>query len=224
MEIISGLFMLMVYVTGLVEFLLLGMTFIIVKFRHKEPWFIAQTRSLLIVSFIAMSFWIVWNLFSQFNVILKPVIYLFTGICALFLLKKGTPQFQKLSLLIVAAIFGLLEWQLNFVHQEIKVKSSRWEIGDAPHAVNLYYDKCSYSGMESKDLFEYMKSKQGQEFEMTLYPSYHYGTLAGYNMDHVDGKLFTSDRSWSGGDCNGVSTVMPKYYFGLRGFTLSKMY
>lgn len=226
MEILGHFYMLLVYIPGLAELLILCMTFAIVKYPLKVPWPKASTLSIVIVSIIGFGFWFAFNILNDYRAFLKPVIYLVTGASSFYLLKKGTPELQKFSFPVIAGIFGLLEWQLSFVQRDVKVVSTKWEIGGvpfglddkSPNSVNLYYSKCSFAGLESIDLVEHLNSKVGQKVEIILRPVYHYGSQAGYSLGTIDGKLFSSERGWSGSSCDDKSSPMPKFHVGLRGF------
>lgn len=138
-------------------------------------------------------------------------------------LRKGK-LVQYLSLPIAIAIFVLCFNQMTSVEmpfvvdttvhigergkkesgnpEELLVEFKFGENGDQAHAV--YSDELANS----------MKGKASAQ--LTLKVLYHWGRLAGTNIELVDGKSFKSTGGYAG--CSVCKTPYPKYYFGLKSF------
>lgn len=218
------------FVPGLKEILLTGIIFLILKKIKKNAWPVNLTLATFYTSLFFGMLFLIISLTDHNRYLLLPVIY-FAAALAAYLCHKNT-TLQKFSLIIAALVFALLDWQFTFVHH-ITTTKAQWKIGDVTKiengydgqiAVELIYG-CERTGEVSNELAEYLKTKTTAEVDLVLRPMYHYGKLAGYNIDTIDGRHFSSSNGWSGNSCTSSDPKpYPEYYFGIRGLTFSHMY
>lgn len=217
-------------IPGLKEVLLVSILFFILKKINKTPWPKTLTLATLYSSIFLGILYFVISLGDHNRFLLLPFIYFTMAIAAYICLRH--PLLQKISFLVAMTLLIVLNWQFTFVHQTATTKA-QWKTGEKTKVENGYDGQtvveviygCGRHGIVSAELADYLKTKQAPEVELVIRPMYHYGKLAGYNIESIDGRHFSSSNSWSSHNCTDSDPKLyPDYYLGLRGFTFSQMY
>lgn len=217
-------------IPGLKEVLLISILFLILKKVNKDLWPKTLTLATFYSSIFLGILFLFLSLTSHNRFLLLPFIYFTMAIAAYLCLRHSL--LQKISFPIALIILVVLNWQLTFVHQSATTKA-QWKIGDKTKVENGYdgqtvvevFYGCRRDGIVSAELADYLKTKQIPKVELVIRPMYHYGKVAGYNIESIDGRHFNSSNGWSSNNCTDSDPKMyPDYYFGFRGFTFSQMY